>query len=80
MLVQYVDIVTARDLHSVVVGTQEVPQLSDIVRPHFKRREVLSMLEAGELTDLSLKVSLRVHGCEIVLWRTVILDSLKITY
>jgi hypothetical protein len=75
--VQHPDIARARDLHSVVVGTQAVPQLSDIVRPLLKRREVVSMLEAGELTDLALKVGLKVHGCEIVRWHTVILDSLK---
>jgi hypothetical protein len=76
-LVQHLDVARARDLHSVVVGTQAVPQLSDNVRPLLKRREVVSMLKAWEFANLVLKVGLRVHGCEIVRWHIVILDSLK---
>jgi hypothetical protein len=67
-------------VHCVIVGTQAVAQLSEFVRPLLKRREVVSMLKAWEVANLALlalKVGLRVHGCEIVRWHTVILDSLK---
>ena len=51
--------------------------MSDIVRPLLKRREIVGVLEDQEFAKLTLKVGLRVHGCEIVRWHTVILDSLK---
>jgi hypothetical protein len=51
--------------------------MSDIVRPLLKRREIVGVLEDREFAKLTLKVGLRVHGCEIVRWHTVILDSLK---